>query len=85
MIHFGSDPGNFVCFLSGEYTSQHWEVCHTLDAIRDHGTSDNYGHIKCILHDGCPAQLTFKKPLSNKLEFISCADSKSFVENPQLV
>jgi hypothetical protein len=33
MIHFGLDPGKFVCFLSGKYTSQHRDVCHTLDAI----------------------------------------------------
>ncbi len=33
MIHFGLDPGKFGRFLSGEYSGQHWEVCHTLDAI----------------------------------------------------
>ncbi len=85
MIHFGLDPEKFVRFLSGEYTSQYWDICRTLDAIQDHVTSDNYGHIKQILLDDCPAQLTFKEPLSNKLEFISCGNSKSFVENPQLV
>jgi hypothetical protein len=37
------------------------------------------------LLDGCPVQLTFEEPLSNKLEFISCGNLKSFVENPQLV
>jgi hypothetical protein len=85
MIHFGLDPGKFVHFLSGEYTGQHWDVHRTLDAIQDHVTTDNYGHIKRILLDGCPAQLTFEEPLSNKLELISCGNSKSFVENPQLV
>ncbi len=85
MIQFGLDPGKFVRFLLGKYTGQHQDVCGTLDAIRDHITSDNYGHIKRILHNGCPAQLTFEEPSSNKLEFISCGNSKSFVENPQLV
>jgi hypothetical protein len=85
MIHFCIDPGKFVCYLSGKYTSQYWDVCHTLDAFQDHVTSDNYGHIKQILLYGCPAQLTFEEPSSNKLEFISCGNSKSFVENPQLV
>jgi hypothetical protein len=33
VIHFGLDPGKFVCFLLGEYTSQHWEVHCTQDAI----------------------------------------------------
>ncbi len=46
MTHFGLDPSKFVCFLSGEYTGQYWDVCHTLDAIQDHITSDDYGHIK---------------------------------------
>jgi hypothetical protein len=85
MIHFGLDPGKFVCFLLGEHTGQHWDICCTLDAIQDHVTSDDYSHIKQILLDGCPAQLTFEEPLSNKLEFISHGNSKSFVENPQLV
>jgi hypothetical protein len=82
MIHFGLDPGKFVSFLLGKYTDQHWDVRCTLDAIQDHVTSDNYGHIKQILLDGCTAQLTFEDPSSNKLEFISCGNSKSFVENP---
>jgi hypothetical protein len=77
MIHFGLDPGKFVRFLLVKYTGQYWDVCHTLDAIRDHITSDNYGYIKRILLNGCPAQLTFKEPLSNKLEFISHGNSKS--------
>jgi hypothetical protein len=85
MIHFGLDPGKLVCFLSGKYTGQYWDVCRTLDAIQDHVTSDDYGHIKRILLDDCPAQLTFKEPLSNKLKFISHGNLKSFVENPQLV
>jgi hypothetical protein len=80
MIHFGLDPGKFVRFLLGKYTSQHWDDCCTLDAIQDHVTSDNYGHIKRILLDGCPAQLTFEEPLSNKLEYISCGNSKSFCQ-----
>jgi hypothetical protein len=83
MIHFGLDPGKFVRFLLGKYT-EYWDVRRTLDAIRDHVTSDDYGHIKRILLDGCPAQLNFKEPSSNKLEFISRGNLKSFVENPQL-
>ncbi len=85
MIHFGLDPGKLVCFLLSEYTSQHWDFCCTLDAIQDHITSDNCGHIKQISLDSCPAQLTFEEPSSNKLEFVSHGNSKSFVENPQLV
>jgi hypothetical protein len=85
MIHFGLDPGIFVRFLSGKYNGQYRDICRTLDAIQDHITSDDYGHIKQIFLDGCPAQLTFKEPSSNKLEFISRGNLKSFVENPQLV
>ena len=65
MIHFGLDPGKVVHSLSGEYTGQYRDIRRTLDAILDHVTSDNYGHIKRILLDGCPAQLTFEEPLSN--------------------
>jgi hypothetical protein len=35
--------------------------------------------------DGCPAQLTFKEPSSNKLEFISHGTSKNFIANPKLL
>ena len=85
MIHFGLDTGKVVCFLLGKYTGQYQDARRTLDAIRDHITWDNYGHIKRILLNGWPAQLTFKEPSSNKLEFISHGNSKSFVEDPQLV
>jgi hypothetical protein len=79
------DPGKVVRFLLGEYTGQYHDVHRTLDAIQDHVSSDDYGHIKRILLDGCPAQLTFEEPLSNKFEFISCGNLKIFVENPRLV
>jgi hypothetical protein len=85
MIHFRLDPGKVVHFLSGEYTSQYCDIHHTLDAIQDHVTSDDYGHIKRILLKDCPAQLTFEEPSSNKLELISHDNLKSFVENSQLV
>ncbi len=85
MIHFGLNPGKVIRFLLDKYTGQYCNVHCTVDAIQDHITSDDYGHIKRILLDGCPAQLTFEEPSSNKLEFISCGNSKSFVENPQLV
>jgi hypothetical protein len=85
MIHFGLDPGKIIHFLSGEYTGQYRDVHCTLDTIQDHVTSEDYTHIKRILLDGCPAQLTFEEPSRNKLEFISHGNSKIFVENPQLV
>ncbi len=79
MIHFGLDPGKFVHFLLGKYTGQYWDVPCTLDAVWDHGTSDDYNHIKWILLDGCPTQLTYEKCLSNNSEFISCSNSKSLL------
>ncbi len=85
MIHFGLDPGKFVRFLSGKYTGKYQDVHCNLDTIQDHIASDNYGHIKRILLDGCPTQLTFEERSSNKLEFISRGNSKISVENPQLV
>jgi hypothetical protein len=36
MIHFGLDPGKFVPYLLGEYTSQYWDVCCNLDAVQNH-------------------------------------------------
>ncbi len=85
MIHFRLDPGKFVRFISGECTGQYQDVRRTLDAVRDHVTTDDYNHIKRILMDGCPAQLTFEEPSSNKLEFISRGNSKNFIANPKLV
>ncbi len=71
MVHLGLDPGKFVCYLSGEYIGQYWNVQLTLDTVCDHVTSDDYNHIKRVLLDGCPAQFTFEEPSSHKLEFIS--------------
>jgi hypothetical protein len=34
-----------------------------------------------ILLDGCPTQLNFKEPLSNKIKMIKCGNSKSFNNN----
>jgi hypothetical protein len=67
MIHIGLDPGKFVRFPSGEYTGQYRDVHCTLDAVRDHVTADDYNHIKQILMDSCPVQLTFEEPSKNKL------------------
>ena len=63
MAHFGLDMGKFVRFISGEYTGQYQDVRRTLYAAKDHGTTDDYNHIKQVLMDGCPAQLTFEEPL----------------------
>jgi hypothetical protein len=41
--------------------------------------------MKRILLDGCPAELTFEEPLSNKMEMILRGNSKSFNENPEVV
>ncbi len=85
MIHFGLDPGKFVCFLGGEYTRCTLNVHRTLSAVKDHISPEDLAHMKRILLDGCPAELTFEEPLSNKMEMISKGNSKSFNENPQIV
>jgi hypothetical protein len=41
MVHFGLDPGKFVRYLSGEYTGQYQNVQLTLDAVRNHVTSED--------------------------------------------
>jgi hypothetical protein len=41
--------------------------------------------MKRILLDGCPSQLNFKEPLSNKIEMIKHGNSKSFNDNTTLV
>jgi hypothetical protein len=54
-------------------------------AVQDYVTPDDYEHMKWISLDGCPAQLTFKEPSSNKLEFYAQGNSTTFVDNLQLV
>ncbi len=41
--------------------------------------------MKRILLDGCPAQLNFEEPLSNKIKMIECGNSKCFNNNTALV
>jgi hypothetical protein len=62
MIHFGLDPGEFVCFLVGKYTGHCQDVCCTLNAVRDHVTPEDYEHMKRIYLNGCPAQSTSRSP-----------------------
>jgi hypothetical protein len=85
MIHFGLDPGKFVHFLGGEYTGYTRNVHRTLSAVKDHISPEDLAHMKCILLDGCPAESTFEKPLSNKMEMILRGNSKSFNKNPEIV
>jgi hypothetical protein len=84
-VHFGLDPGKCIHFLAGKHTGHHQDICCTLDTVQDYVTPDYYTHMKRILLNGCPAQLSFEEPTSNKLEFISQGNSKSFIDNPQLV
>ena len=85
MVHFGLDPGKFVRWMGGEYTGYHRNVEKTLVAVRPHVTVEDYNHIERILLDGCPAELMFTEPLSNKLEMIRRGNSKSFDEHPELI
>jgi hypothetical protein len=85
MIYFGINPGKFVCFLGGEYTGYTRNVHRTLSAVKDHISPEALAHMKRILLDGCPAELTFNEPLSNKMEMISRGNSNSFNKNPEIV
>jgi hypothetical protein len=85
MVHFGLDPGKFVQWMGGEYTGYHRDVKKTLIAVRPHITVEDYNHIEQILLDGCPVELKFTEPLSNKLEMILCGNSKSFNDHPELI
>ncbi len=85
MVYFGLDPGKFDRYLAGEYTGQHQDVQHTPNAVQNHVTPEDLEHIKQILLHGCPAQSTFEEPSSNKLELTAQGNSKTCVNNPQLV
>jgi hypothetical protein len=85
MIRFGLDPGKFICFLEGEYTSYSRNVQRTLSAVKDHISPEDLAHMKQILLDGYPAELRFEEPISNKMEMISRGSSKSFNGNPEIV
>jgi hypothetical protein len=71
--------------MGGKYTGQHRDTPSTLAAARGHVLANNYAHMKRILLDGCPAQLNFEEPLSNKIKMIKCRNSKSFNKNTNLV
>jgi hypothetical protein len=85
MIHFGLDPGKFVHFPGEQYTSYSRNVQRKLSVVKGHISPEDLAHMKQILLDGCPTELTFKKPLSNKIEMISRGNSKCFNNNPEIV
>ena len=71
--------------MGGKYTGYHCDVKKTLIAVRPHVTDEDYNHMKRILLDGCPVELKFTEPLSNKLEMIRRGNLKSFNNHPELV
>ncbi len=85
MVHFGLDPGKFVQWMGGEYTSYHCDIQSTLAAVCPYTTAKDYSYIERILLDGCPAELMITEPLDNKLKMIRQGNSKSFNDNPDLV
>ena len=66
MIHFSLDPGKLARWLGGEYTGEFCDVNRTLTEVRDHVSSDDFNHMKRILLDGSPGEMTFDKPTVNK-------------------
>ena len=57
-------------------------VTHTRPlAVKGHVSTNDYKQMKRILLDGCPAQLNFEEPLSNKIEMIDQGNLKSFNAN----
>ena len=85
MIHFGLDPGKLVHWLGGEYIGELRKVNLTLAAVKDHKSTDDFNHMKRILLDSSPFELTFHESLTNKSVMIEQGDSKSFKKNPELV
>jgi hypothetical protein len=85
MAHFGLDPGRFVRWMGGEYTSQLQDAHSTLAAVKGHVSIDDYKQMKWILLDRYPAHLDFEEPLSNKIKMIDQGNSKSFNANTALV
>jgi hypothetical protein len=71
--------------MGGEYTEYHCDVKKTLIAVHPYVTDEDYNHMERILLDGCPVELKFMEPLSNKLEMIRRGNSKSFNDHPELV
>ena len=71
IIHFGLDPGKFVRFLGREYMGYVRDIQRTLKVVRDRISPEDLTHMERMLLDSCPAELTFKEPLNNKMEMIS--------------
>jgi hypothetical protein len=76
MAHFDLDPGRFVQWMGGKYTGQLRDAYSTLAAVKGHISINDYKQMKRILLEGCPAQLDFEEPLSNKIEMIDQGNSK---------
>ena len=53
--------------------------------MKDHVSTNDFNHMKRILLGGCPFELAFDEPLSNKNEMIQQGNSKSFKDNLELV
>jgi hypothetical protein len=71
--------------MGGEYTGQLRDAYSTQAAVKGHISNNDNKQMKRILLDGCPAQLDFEEPPTNKIEMIDQGNSKSFNANTTLV
>ena len=81
MVHFGMDPGKFVCWMGGKYMDNGRDMCQILSEVKDHILPLDYAHLEQILTQGCPSCFCFDEELHNKLVMINRGNSKSFVDN----
>ena len=85
MVHFGMDPGKFVCWMGGEYTGNGLDISNILSEVKHHILPSDYDHLKRILMQGCPSWFRFDEEFQNKQIMMNRGNSKSFVNNPNLV
>ena len=53
--------------------------------VKDHILQSDYDHLKRILTQGCPSQFHFDEEVRNKQIMMNRGNSKSFVDNSDLV
>ncbi len=85
MLHFGLEPGRFVCWLGGEYTGRDRDILLILGALDGLISDNDLIHVRRILLHGCPHKLQFTESIHSKHEMMERGNQKNFRDNPEIV
>ncbi len=85
MIHYFLHPGMLIRYIKSKYVGENRGLLQVLNDVSRYIDDVNAKHIECILTQGCPLQINFKKTLDMKMTIIKKGDQATFKMYPETV